>query len=301
MALNYNVDDFIHESDRKAMEALRALPGFDQLTKAFMKAFSERQFKILNLSSGIKLSSEQCPRVYNLLVPICEEFGIDVPDLYLTLDRYPNAGTYGDNYIFINVTSGLLELMSDEEIQTVLAHECGHIVCKHTLYHTMGTLILDGAEAILGLGGLITLALRVAFYYWMRCSEFSADRVSAVFCGGSDRVVDVMIRLAGGSKELAGELNTDLFLKQADEYKEYIEESSWNKMVEFYALMKRSHPFTAVRASSIKEWCETDTFKKVAFGEEPKPAESGVKFCPSCGTPVDGDWAFCFKCGNKLK
>ena len=57
-----------------------------------------------------------------------------------------------------------------------------------------------------------------AFAYWLRCSEFSADRASAVFCGGPERVIDVMLRMAGGSQKIASEINADLFMQQADEY-----------------------------------------------------------------------------------
>lgn len=110
-----------------------------------------------------------------MLPPICEKLGIDVPELYLQLNVNPNAYTYGDTEPFIVITSGLLETVPDELIPTILAHECGHIACHHTLYTTMGNLILNGAN-ILGLNELASIPIQVAFHYWMRCSEFSAVR-----------------------------------------------------------------------------------------------------------------------------
>ena len=149
MSYSVNPRDFIHENDSKALNALKSIPGFDQFVKAFMKVYNEPSMKILNMSSKVRLSEEQCPRIYNLLVPICEKFSIPVPELYLELDRSPNAYTSGDTTIFITVTTGLLELMSDEEIQAVLAHECGHIVCHHVLYqHT--SFINNKKEAVYG-------------------------------------------------------------------------------------------------------------------------------------------------------
>lgn len=298
MQYTVNSRDFIHENDKKALDALKSIPGFDQLTKAFMKIFSERTMKILNMSSKVRLSQQQCPRIYNLLVPICEKFGIPVPELYLELDRTPNAYTSGDTTIYITVTSGLLELLTDEEIQAVLAHECGHIICHHVLYHTMGRVVLNGAAAFLGLGQLVSTALSVAFSYWMRCSEFSADRAAAVFCGGPDRVVDVMLRLAGGTTDVASEINAQLFMEQAKDYEDYVDDSNWNKILEALTLMEATHPFLAVRAASISQWCNGSAFGKITSASV--PALPGCT-CPKCGTQVDSDWAFCRKCGNPLK
>lgn len=298
MVNTVNPRDFICENDKKALEALKSIPGFEQLTKAFMKVFSERSMKILNMSSKVRLSEEQCPRIYNLLVPICEKFGIPVPELYLELDRMPNAYTSGDSIIYITVTSGLLEMLTDEEIQAVLAHECGHIVCRHVLYHTMGRMILNGAAIYLGLGQLVTTALSVAFSYWMRCSEFSSDRAAAVFCGGPERVVSVMLRLAGGTSNIASEINADLFIAQAAEYEKYVDDSGWNKVLEALTLMDATHPFLTVRAATITQWCKEPSFERLAFGIT---RAQGNGRCPKCGAHADAEWAFCRKCGTALK
>ena len=140
-----NPDFYVHESDRVALKALKAIPGFTPLLKAFMKVWSEKQFFIQNMSTNLRLSDKQLSKYYNMLPPICEKLGIDVPELYLELDVVPNAYTSGDTKPFIVITSGLLETMPEELIPTVLAHECGHIACHHVLYRTMGNLILSQA------------------------------------------------------------------------------------------------------------------------------------------------------------
>ncbi len=289
---------FIHENDRKALDALKAIPGFSEATKAVMRIYSEHTMRILNMSSKVRLSSEQFPRIYRLLPPICEAFRIDVPELYLEMDRTPNAYTSGDTNVFITLTSGLLEMMNDDEIQAVLAHECGHIVCRHVLYQTMGRLILSGAASLLPLGGLISAALSTAFAYWMRCSEFSADRASAAFLGGPERVVDVMLRLAGCSADMAGEVSAELFMRQAADYKQYVDSSTWNKVLESLVLANQSHPFLAVRAASISEWCSSAGF--TAIHPAAQAGDGSALHCPKCGAPVQSDWSFCRNCGTKL-
>ncbi|MDO5439790.1 MAG: M48 family metalloprotease, partial [Erysipelotrichaceae bacterium] len=125
MAINPNV--FIHNDDRAALEALKAIPGFSSLTKSFMRSWNEKLMYINNMSTYVRLSEKQLPRYYAMLPPICEKLGIEVPDLFLKLDVVPNAYTYGEEKPFIVLTSGLLETIPEELLPTVLAHECGHI------------------------------------------------------------------------------------------------------------------------------------------------------------------------------
>lgn len=143
MALDYKL--YLHDSDKAAMAALKAIPGFSQVMKAFMKICSEQQLRLVNMSSNLRLSEKQMSKYYNMLLPICEKLGIEVSDLFVELDVRPNAYPFGDTKPFIVVTLGLFEIMPDELIATALAHEYGHIACHHSLYHTMGRLILSEA------------------------------------------------------------------------------------------------------------------------------------------------------------
>lgn len=260
--MSINPEIFIHESDRAALNALKAIPGFAPLLKAFMKVWNEKQFKIMNMSTNLKLSENQMKKYYDMLIPICEKIGIAVPELYLELNPYPNAYTYGDTSPFIVMTSGLIETMPEELIPTVLAHECGHIACHHTLYTTMGRYILRGVSAaVSGIGQLATLPIMMAFAYWMRCSEYSADRVAAVCDGNADKIVEMCMRFAGYDKDVPVEGNIDAFLEQGKEYKELIADSMFNKTLEFIMFNMVDHPLNAVRGYNCLEWTKTDSFE----------------------------------------
>ena len=195
---------FLHPSDKAAMSALRAIPGFHQLMKAFMSVWNEKLFRIENMSGRIRINENQLSKYYDLLPPICEKLGIDVPELYLELNVAPNAYTYGDTKPFIVITSGLLETIPEELLPTVLAHECGHIACHHTLYTTIGRMLLSGAATLITnfipYGNVAIQPIILAFYYWMRCSEFSADRAAVICDGNADNTERVCMHLAGFDK-----------------------------------------------------------------------------------------------------
>lgn len=261
-----NIDSklYLHDSDKAAMAALQAIPGFSQVMKAFMKVWNEQQFKIINMSTNLKLGPNQMSKYYNMLPPICEKIGIDVPELYVKLDVYPNAYTYGDTNPFIVMTSGLFETVPDELIPTVLAHECGHIACHHTLYTTMGQAILNGASAFVsGIGNIALYPIQLAFAYWMRCSEFSADRVAAIYEEKSDRIVEMCMRFAGYDKDIMADANVDVFMEQAIEYRKLVNDSAWNKTLEFITFKDMSHPIGAVRALESKEWEKSERFSLI--------------------------------------
>ena len=257
---------FMHETDQKALATLKAIPGFAQLFKVFIKNWGEQQYRILNMSTNLRISEKQLPRYYDLLPPICERLGIDIPELYLKLDVRANAYTAGDTKPFIVMTTGLLETLPDELIPTVLAHECGHIACHHCLYTTMGRMILNDMMGVLGTFGLkelVSYPIKVAFSYWMRCSELSADRAAALCDGSADNTVSVCMHLAGFDKDIAGQAQTDVFMQQAQEYLQMIRDSKWSKALEFMLLSGEEHPLNAVRAYECAQWAKTERFEKL--------------------------------------
>lgn len=267
---------FMHDSDRAALQALKAIPGFTPLLKAYMKVWSEQQFRIQNMATNLRISEKQMPKYYNMLLPICEKLGIEVPELYLELDVRPNAYTSGDTKPFIVMTSGLLETLPESLIPSVLAHECGHIACHHVLYHTMGRMILNETTGLLGLSDLISFPIQVAFYYWMRCSELSADRAAAICDGNATKVVETCLRFAGYDKDIGIEANVDAFMEQAIEYKAMVEDSKWNKTLEFLMYNKEDHPLNAVRAYECNEWAKTQQFEQIrAYLEQGDSADNG--------------------------
>ena len=276
MSLNYNI--FLHETDKSALNALKSIPGFTPLLKSYMKAWNEKLFYIQNMSTLVHITEEQLPKYLEMLKPICEKLDIEVPDLFLQLNPYPNSYTSGDTKPFIVMTSGLLEQLPERLIPTVLAHECGHIACHHVLYRTMGQMILNGALFTLlgqGVSALLSQPIRAAFYYWMRCSEFSADR-AAILCDGSpDKMMEVCARLAGFGKGIGEEINMEAFMQQADEYRKLINENAVNKTMEFMTFGYSTHPLNAVRAYEASAWASSEQFAKAkAYYESYR---SGIK------------------------
>lgn len=288
--------EFIHPEDAAALRQLESIPGFPAFVKKILSLGLEQMQYGVNMASAIRLSPTQLPEIYNHLPPICEKLGIDEPEFYLEMNPMPNAWTFGDTRIYITLTSGLLEMMDDEELDAIIAHECGHIICRHVLYHSIASYILSGADS-LGVLGALTVPIQYAILYWYRKSELSCDRCSSIIT--SPEVVSrVMARLAGGPKKLTENINMREWAKQADMYDEIRTDGMWNKALQLYVTMGRDHPFNAVRVREILKWGESSQYLNL---RENIKAESSGKKCPSCGRGVSPDWTFCKYCGNKLR
>lgn len=287
--------EFIHPEDEAALRQLESIPGFPALVKKVLSLGLEQLQYGINMASTIRLSPSQLPELYKHLPPICEKLGIAEPEFYLEMNPMPNAYTFGDTRIFITITSGLVEMMDDEELDAVIAHECGHILCRHVLYHSIASYILDSADA-LGLLGTLAAPIKLAILYWYRKSELSCDRCSSIITS-PEAVCRVMARLSGGPKSLTEGINMQEWAKQADKYDEIRTNGAWNKTLQIYATMAQSHPFSAVRVREILKWGESSQYLNLMQNLN---AEASAKKCPGCGKIVSENWAYCRYCGTKL-
>lgn len=290
-----NPSEFIHPEDAAALRQLESIPGFPALVKKFYALGYEKLFYGTNMASNIRLSKTQLPELYRHLPPICEKLGIPEPEFYLEMNPMPNAYTFGDTKIYITMTSGLVEMLSDDELDAVIAHECGHILCRHVLYHNMASILINGADS-LGLLKMFSAPLRIALLYWERKSELSCDRAGAIITD-PETVSRVMVRLSGGPKSITGNINIEEWSRQADIYESIRNDGAWNKTLQSIAVMTKSHPFAAVRVREILKWGDTIQYRNIKKGLENNPQHA---ICPTCHKPIDTSWQFCQYCGSKL-
>jgi heat shock protein HtpX len=101
--------------------------GIAICSNAFAYFFSD---KIALKSSGAQpVTREQLPRLYTVMERLAAKSNIPVPKLYVVPEAAPNAFATGRNprHASVAVTQGLLELMNDEELEGVIAHELSHV------------------------------------------------------------------------------------------------------------------------------------------------------------------------------
>src|SRR5215470_9338507 len=101
--------------------------GFLIISNAIAYFFS---VKIALYSSGAQpVSREQLPRLYEVMERLAAKANLPVPKLYVVPEAAPNAFATGRSprHASVAVTEGLLQLMNDEELEGVIAHELSHV------------------------------------------------------------------------------------------------------------------------------------------------------------------------------
>lgn len=282
--------EFIHPEDAAALKALKAIPLLSKVLKKAMDIGAEQLQTGMNMATKIRLSPTQLPHLYNILPPICEQLEIREPEYFLEMSPLPNAYAFGDTQTAITITSALVEMMSEEELRAVVAHECGHIACHHMLYHTLAQMIANASGAFEALAAL-AIPVQVALFYWQRKSELSCDRAAA-YIAGPEATASMLARLAGGPKAITEQLNMEELARQADQYDAFCKDGVWNKALQTYAVYDKDHPFVAVRVREMLQWTATQDFLHLLESHH---------VCPNCGKEVDEHWHFCQNCGTPLK
>lgn len=296
------VSDFIHPDDATALNALQSIPVFPTLVEKALQYGLEDIAWSENVTTNLRLSPEQMPEIYNRLPPICEALGIPVPELYLQMSPIANAWTSGNKRVYIVVTFGLIRRFKEEELDVVLAHECGHILCHHVLYNMLAQYMAMIGEGVLesffgSIGSAAMTPVRQALTAWSRASELSADRVACLFAS-AETLARVMAKLDGMPKIIVDQLNLKSWMMQGREYEELKKGNAWNKVVRYMSNIGMDHPYGPVRAYEASVWENSNRYAQLK--NNMKLIADGVR-CPVCGEMVSGDWAFCKHCGTKIK
>ncbi len=97
------------------------------------------------------VTREQLPRVYQVVERLTQKAGLPMPRIYVIPTESPNAFATGRNpqHASVAVTQGILELLNDEELEGVLAHELGHVNNRDILISSIAA-TLAGAITYLG-------------------------------------------------------------------------------------------------------------------------------------------------------
>jgi heat shock protein HtpX len=180
--------------------------------------------------SAQPVSESQNWEVYRRLAPIiqnlCHKMHLPMPSLYVIAEDSPNAFATGRNpsHASVAVTSGILRLMSDRELEGVLAHELGHVKNRDILISSVAATIAaaitflarmafffggsrDEEDRGSALGSLFMLILApiAAMLIQMaisRTREYAADATSATYTGDPNELISALQKLESYSKRI---------------------------------------------------------------------------------------------------
>jgi Zn-dependent protease with chaperone function len=259
-----------HPADRAALQTLRAIPGVDEVMRRILALLGgERGIRLLFQGNALRVGPAQFPKLCHLHTEVTTTFDWStMPELYVSQTPFFNAGAYGIDAPFIVVHSAAIELLDEDELRVLLAHELGHVMSGHALYRTIAAILAMVSLGVLPvLAELVVLPIRLAFLEWSRKSELSADRAGLL--GGQDIVVAqrMDMKMAGGGRGegFAGQLNVEAFMQQAHEYASSSE--GLDVVYKLLSTLALTHPMHTVRAAELQRWVSSGEYERILRGE----------------------------------
>ncbi len=328
---NLDHNEYEHPFDRAALQALEATPGLDTLLEKIWKYGLENLLRVQYTGSYTKITTNHYPRLNRLFIEAAEILEIDHSkvDFYLIGGQQVNAHTTGVERPLVAVYSWLVDMMTDEELQYVIAHELGHIKSRHVLYHQLASILVTFGQIIgnvtLGIGNLLATGIQIPLMHWYRMSEFTCDRAGLLVVQDVDVVNSATMKMAGVPFTQKDQMNPEAWRDQAREFQDYDYDTLKN-ISKLWTLYNpgstMSHPFTVIRAAEIEKWVADGSYERVlrreTAGAGPRigagvvvcqrcgnPLGPQNRFCPACGAPVlvqqpASGGGFCTACGNRL-
>lgn len=179
--------------------------------------------KIVLWTSGAKIvSKEEYPQLHNIVENLVNKNAIPKPKVAVVNSGVPNAFATGKSprSSLIAVTTGILGLLDDEELEAVIGHELTHVRNRDVLVLTLASVFSTLAWYLAQFsffggfqsrnrdsGNATVIVILVAIVTWVvsfliiraisRYREYSADRGGAIMTGRPDKLADALMKISG--------------------------------------------------------------------------------------------------------
>jgi Zn-dependent protease with chaperone function len=254
-----------HPADRAATAALASIPMLDLVVRKLIEFGYERALRQQYLGSSVRLGPDQLPSIWTRYQHVLTV--LDMPetyDLYMTAQPVTNAMAIGAGKPMIVLNSATVELLGEDALEAVIAHEMAHILSDHVLYRTALDILLRISVPRLMLGAALPLmAVQHALLEWSRATELTCDRAAALVTRDPRGVCKLLMMVSGGAR--ADELDLDAFMRQAMDYTEAGD--GLDRLQRMLTDMHQTHALPVKRVRELLDWVRTGEYDRIVGGE----------------------------------
>lgn len=295
-------------TDGSVARTVDAIPLLPQLVEGLLKYWSKPMQRAQHLGCGVRTGPNQLPRLHAIVRQHANALDLTCPELFVKQDPTLNAYTFGTNDdACVVVHSALVDLLDQQELNFILAHEIGHIKARHVTYGSVLSMVAQGL-----LGPLATFsALLAPLDAWSREAEQTADQIGIILADQDASAIRALMLLAVGSRSLLVDINLAPYLEQQEDLCDFY--GKWNLY-----FGGQSHPYIVTRVVNLLRFTNSEPARqaRAALGRSvawptpqrgftaalPRPSSPvrQVKFCPDCGFEFQDNGALACKiCGAR--
>ena len=185
-------------TDARSLAGKYRYPGDTPQRIIERAAQTAQQVKRVLSSSGLQISQELTPKLYESLVTACENLRVPAQSVYAYVISSPELQAQcfaaDDDNCVINISSGLINLLSADEVTFVIGHEIGHHVLRHN----------QEGEAQASIEGLMN----------QRAKEISVDRAGLIACQSLESSLRAAMKVISGLPDKFIRFDTSNFINQ---------------------------------------------------------------------------------------
>jgi hypothetical protein len=153
----------------------------------------------------------------------------------------------------ININSGLIDMLDNDELSFVVGHEIGHLISRNARVSRLIQFIFPGDNTI-------PMILSHKIELWKKLSELTADRMGFLACPDLEKCVSGFFKLSSGLKTARINFNYLAYLENNEQVLKYFTESNNPNLL--------SHPINPIRVKALQLFSQSKSFCRLIAGEE---------------------------------
>jgi len=225
-------------------------------------------YKYLLEGHSFKLGKDLLPKLYKPFKDVCEALKFDEPvEFYISNSPDFNASASssqeeGEPHL-VNLNSGLINALDEDELRFVIGHELGHIISKNIDLKEIMEFVFPNYQGI-------PLILYNKISLWDKLSELTADRYGLIACGDPNKCVSAFFKMSSGLGLTRFSLNLETFLEENDILLESFKMEN--------TINVASHPMNPIRIKALQHFASSKTYEslvaKKAHEKDPELASN---------------------------
>ena len=219
---------------------------------------TENYFKNILQGHSFKVNEKLAPRLYDSFIEVMKRLDFKEPvEFFITnnpeLNAFAVSRLESDESHIININSGLIDKVDDDELKFIVGHEIGHLISNNAnIAQLLDFVFVDRAET--------PLMMQHKIAVWDKLSELTADRFGFIACGKLDKVLSCFFKMASGLSVERLNFDPKAFSIENEEILKYFKETGSGNLL--------SHPINPIRIKAIELFEISKLYQNLLSGDE---------------------------------
>ena len=219
---------------------------------------TENYFKNILQGHSFKVNEKLAPRLYDSFVDVMKKLDFqESTEFFITNNPELNAFAISrlepDESHIININSGLIDKVDDDELKFIVGHEIGHLISNNAnIAQLLDFVFVDQEET--------PLMMQHKIAVWDKLSELTADRFGYMACGRLDKVLSCFFKMASGLSVERLNFDPKAFSLENEEILKYFKETGSGNLL--------SHPINPIRIKAVELFEQSELYRNLLSGAE---------------------------------